>query len=619
MADQIFPVNCGFFDAVNNDRLYTANQMNLPYKRVIGNGVFATPAGTPSTDLQVSAPGGGMSITVQPGEGIFANKWYNNPAVLTITVPPNTGTLQRIDSVIVQVDERVSGRAGNIVYRPGTPGNPPQPPEINTTDGVTEYRLANVSVPAGATAIDASMVNDLRGSVQCPWVTSLIQQVDTSTLFDQFNAAYTNQFKAYTLDFEQYKAQQREAWEEFVKTLTDQLTVSTNIITYKSSCTITGPTTLVPINIPSFDPATDLLQVYINGLFANPGEKYVIVSSDEILLTHPIDAGNLVYFFVFKSVIGGDIESTVTMMQRMDEEIRGFMADSGWQRLPLSGEVLPGSDSTAPAIRQIGNRVYLRGSVRNVTGTDTLLCVLPVEMRPANNHDYLSAALADPDITTPFGIRIEADTGKVIALAPTGPIVGYETISLATTFLSATGNPQSLIYDFKGTVPNYAALPTSGQQAGDVYKILSADTAHNIPAGGKVMWDGLEWEIVATGGSSEPPYQEFTDGGWRWRIWNDGQLEAWYSAHNVELRVANQKGQVFESDKTTIAFPAGLVFADYDAVQVQFNVSASLFGAWSNVYSVTAEGIQYSAFSATDRGRQTCYRVSAYLSGETVV
>lgn len=619
MADQIFPVNCGFFDAVNNDRLYTANQMNLPYKRVIGNGVFATPAGTPSTDLQVSAPGGGMSITVQPGEGIFAYKWYNNPAALSITVPPNTGTLQRIDSVIVQVDERVSGRVGNIVYRPGTPGNPPQPPEINTTDGVTEYRLANVSVPAGATAIDASMVNDLRGSVHCPWVTSLIQQVDTSTLFDQFNAAYTNQYKAYTLDFEQYKAQQREAWEEFVKTLTDQITVSTNIITYKSSCTITGPTTLVPINIPSFDPATDLLQVYINGLFANPGEKYVIVSSDEILLTNPIDAGNLVYFFVFKSVIGGDIESTVSMMQRMDEEIRGFMADSGWQRLPLSGEVLPGSDSTAPAIRQIGNRVYLRGSVRNVTGTDTLLCVLPVEMRPANNHDYLSAALADPDITTPFGIRIEADTGKVIALAPTGPIAGYETISLATTFLSATGNPQSLIYDFKGTVPNYAALPTSGQQAGDVYKILSADTAHNIPAGGKVMWDGLEWEIVATGGSSEPPYQEFTDGGWRWRIWNDGQLEAWYSAHNVELRVANQKGQVFESDKTTIAFPAGLIFADYDAVQVQFNVSASLFGAWSNVYSVAAEGIQYSAFSATDRGRQTCYRVSAYLSGETGV
>ena len=106
-------------------------------------------------------------------------------------------------------------------------------------------------------------------------------------------------------------------------------------------------------------------------------------------------------------------------------------------------------------------------------------------------------------------------------------------------------------------------------------------------------------------------------GGWRWRIWNGGQLEAWYSAHNVELRVVNPKGQVFESDKTTIAFPAGLVFADYDAVQVQFNVSASLFGAWSNVYSVAAEGIQYSALSATDRGMQTCYRVSAYLSGET--
>lgn len=619
MADQIFPVNCGFFDAINNDRLYTADQMNLPYKRVIANGVFATPEGTPSTDLQVSAPGGGMSITVQPGEGIFAHKWYNNPAGLSITVPPNTGTLQRIDSVIVQVDERISGRVGNIVYRTGTPANPPQPPEINTTDGVTEYRLANVSVPAGATAIDASMVNDLRGSEHCPWVTSLIYQVDTSTLFDQFNAAYTNQFKAYTLDFEQYKAQQREAWEEFVKTLTDQLTVSTNIITYKSSCTITGPTTLVPINIPSFDPTTDLLQVYINGLFAQPGEKYVITGSD-ILLTNSIDAGNLVYFFVFKSVIGGDIESTVTMMQRMDEEIRGFMADSGWQRLPLSGGVLPGSDSTAPAIRQIGNRVYLRGSVRNVTGTETLLCILPVEMRPAQNHDYLSAALADPDITTPFGIRIEAATGKVIAQAPTGPIMGYETISLATTFLSATGNPESLIYDYKGTVANYAALPTSGQQAGDVYKILAADAAHNIPAGGKVMWDGLEWEIMtpeSSGGGGEAPYQEHTDGNWRWRIWGNGLLEAWYAQKDVEIIVNTQKGQIFESGKYTIPFPAGLVFSDYDACSVQLDVSSRLFGAWSNVYSVDAGGITYSAFSATNRGTQTSYRISIYIAGET--
>ena len=71
MADQNFEVNCGFFDAMNNDRLYSADQMNRPYKRLVSNGVFATPQVTPSTDLQVVSAASGMNIKVKKGEGIF--------------------------------------------------------------------------------------------------------------------------------------------------------------------------------------------------------------------------------------------------------------------------------------------------------------------------------------------------------------------------------------------------------------------------------------------------------------------------------------------------------------------------------------------------------------------
>ena len=53
MAEQIINVNCGFFDAIDNDRRYSADEMTMPYKRIVANGIFATPAGTPSTDLQV--------------------------------------------------------------------------------------------------------------------------------------------------------------------------------------------------------------------------------------------------------------------------------------------------------------------------------------------------------------------------------------------------------------------------------------------------------------------------------------------------------------------------------------------------------------------------------------
>ena len=33
MADQVFAVISGFYDAINEDRTYTADQMNRPYNR----------------------------------------------------------------------------------------------------------------------------------------------------------------------------------------------------------------------------------------------------------------------------------------------------------------------------------------------------------------------------------------------------------------------------------------------------------------------------------------------------------------------------------------------------------------------------------------------------------
>lgn len=53
------------------------------------------------------------------------------------------------------------------------------------------------------------------------------------------------------------------------------------------------------------------------------------------------------------------------------------------------------------------------------------------------------------------------------------------------------------VYKYKGSVKTYANLPTSGQQAGDVYNVKQADPEHNIKAGDNVAWDGEKWDILA--------------------------------------------------------------------------------------------------------------------------
>lgn len=494
MADQKFNVNCGFFDAVNNDRTYTADQMNLPYKRVITNGVFATPQGTPSTDLQVESTGNGMQIIVNPGEGLFADKWFNNPSVITITVPSNTGITPRIDSVIVQVDETISGRVGNIVYRQGTPASNPSAPAINTVENVTEYRVANIYVAPSANTINNDAITDLRGSSSCPWVTSLIYQVDTSTLWNQFNSAYAQQYEEYTEDYEEYVSEQRTAWEAFIQTLTDDLTVSTNVVMFENIYTATGSVTNIPIGIASFDPDTDILQVFINGLLAVEGDKYTVnTGGTSITLTNAIAAGNSVSFVVFKSLIGADIESAVSMIQRLNDKIDSFISDGGWINFSLESGATAYSSSTKPGVRCINNRVYLRGAVKGVTSAGTVICTVPVAYRPAVDHTYIVPVISSTSVADTAAITISASNGQVKIVAVSSSLPSGAMIPIATEYLANTGLSVASVYEYMGSVQTYADLP-EGANTGDVYTVETADSTHNIAAGDDVMWNGSEWE-----------------------------------------------------------------------------------------------------------------------------
>lgn len=190
MAEQKFLISGGFFDSINGDRLYSANEMNRPYRRLIGEGIFATPQGTPSTDLQVLSANDGMNIIVKAGEGLLGGKWFENPSDIAITVPDNTNIVPRMDSVIIQVDNRESVRIPNIIYRTGTASSNPLPPALSPDENIVEKRVANIYVAAGAMKIGQDVISDLRGSEECLWITSLVKQVDTSALFAQWQAAY---------------------------------------------------------------------------------------------------------------------------------------------------------------------------------------------------------------------------------------------------------------------------------------------------------------------------------------------------------------------------------------------------------------------------------------------
>lgn len=432
MADQTFPVNAGFFDSVNQDRLYTADQMNRPYKRIVANGVFATPQGTPSTDLQVTGTGT-MTITVAAGEGMFADKWFENPNAISIPIPGNNNTTPRVDSVLVQVDTRTSGRVGNIVYRTGTPSSSPAAPAINQIAGVVEYRVANVYVAPSANAINNDAITDLRGSSSCPWVTSLIQQVDTSTLFNQWQAAYQDYYNQSTAEFEQKEAEREEEWQQFFDNLTEDLTLSTNVIKLTSSYTTTGSTTNIPVGITSYNAATDILMVFINGLLADSSKYTYVASGNKITLTNALSSGQTVYFVVFKSIITGDISTIQTLIQNLEDEIADITADSGWINFTLESGATAFNSSNTPGVRRIGDRIYLRGAFKGVTSLGSTICTLPVAYRPEMNHVFTTAAISGTSVQDTVTMTVQTN-GSIKLTASSGALSSSAMISIATNF-----------------------------------------------------------------------------------------------------------------------------------------------------------------------------------------
>lgn len=384
MADQIFTVRSGFYDALDSDRVYSADDMNRPYKRVISNGVFSTPKGTPSTDLQVVPAGSGMQIIVKAGEGIFGDKWFENPSDINITVPENTTTVPRIDSVIVQIDKRIGGREGNIVYRTGTPSARPSAPAINTVANVIEYRLANVRVNASADTITAGVITDRRGSADCPWVTSLIYQVDTSTLYDQYKAAY-----------DEYFEKEKEQWDNWYAHLTEELNVSMSLVKITNTVVTTEESRDIPIGIQEYDQYSDTLEVYVNGLKLSEDQYAVGSTGTYISLAAPIKSGQTIEFVVFASVImtgGYDIMFEISELTRRLDELSAI------------NDVILTPSSGVTVVR---SRCTMSGR------TVTLSCVFTTSAEIATNTHLFHVSSSDALVDTPVDFILVDSTGGV--------------------------------------------------------------------------------------------------------------------------------------------------------------------------------------------------------------
>lgn len=170
--------------------------------------------------LQVTADGEKMAVKVdggpRTGYAYINLHTVHNETVLELDVSGSSGTLPRIDRVILRNDE--TERRPSIFILEGTFSSNPQPPALTNNDTIQEKCLAEIFVAAGAVAITQADITDTRADPDlCGYIASQFNELDFSQFATQFNAfieKYRGDLDFKFEDLEEYEINKKAQFDE---------------------------------------------------------------------------------------------------------------------------------------------------------------------------------------------------------------------------------------------------------------------------------------------------------------------------------------------------------------------------------------------------------------------
>lgn len=205
---------CGFFNAQlvgeEYDRVYLAEQFAAYFASFIGNGVF----GSSMQQLEVTA-NNDMTTNVLSGQAWINGWWYRNTDTYTLSHSVADGILSRIDIVVLRWDH--SARDMYLAVIEGTPSANPVKPDIVRNADYYDLQLCSVSIPAGSIRITQAQITDTRLDTSvCGLVTGVVDQIDTSSLFTQFQTAFQEWQDNQQAEYETWTADKQAAYTQYI-------------------------------------------------------------------------------------------------------------------------------------------------------------------------------------------------------------------------------------------------------------------------------------------------------------------------------------------------------------------------------------------------------------------
>ncbi|MEB2301751.1 hypothetical protein LAV72_19285 [Lysinibacillus xylanilyticus] len=219
-------IKSGFFNSINGDRRYDAKWFAEYFASFIGNGVFPNP----STGLQV-VEGGQMRTVIKGGKGWINGYFIVNDSDYILQHDIADGVLKRVDRIVMRLDYVT--RQITVQIKKGAFASNPVAPTLKRDIEAYELALADVLINNGATQITQASITDTRlNTTLCGIVHGTINQVDTTTIFNQYKAWFAETTGSVAGEIDAWQTQQKQEFDDWFATIKEILDgdIATNLL-----------------------------------------------------------------------------------------------------------------------------------------------------------------------------------------------------------------------------------------------------------------------------------------------------------------------------------------------------------------------------------------------------
>lgn len=153
-------IRCGFFNSINNDRTYDAEDMGKLFDGVISNGVF----NNKGNKFALVPIANTMNVQIQSGKAWWDGKYFEIVGADTLLTISEGSVNPRIDAVYIKIDMTEGSRIGSIEKQEGTPDPNPQKPVVQNENNITKIVIGYITVPSNAINLNNAVIESNVGT-----------------------------------------------------------------------------------------------------------------------------------------------------------------------------------------------------------------------------------------------------------------------------------------------------------------------------------------------------------------------------------------------------------------------------------------------------------------------